>query len=102
MQVGMRGRAPSTRRRVSRPNEGAQGRRLREGLCGAGFVGSPAGAVEAALEYTRGGDALAVTKLDRLARSVSHLVAIGERLEAKGVALKVLDQAIDTSTPTAG
>jgi hypothetical protein len=35
-----------------------------------------------------------------LARSVAHLVAIGERLEAKGVALKVLDQAIDTSTPT--
>jgi DNA invertase Pin-like site-specific DNA recombinase len=32
--------------------------------------------------------------------SVSHLVAIGERLEAKGVALKVLAQAIDTSTST--
>jgi DNA invertase Pin-like site-specific DNA recombinase len=43
---------------------------------------------------------LVVTKLDRLARSVAHLVAIGEQLEAKGVALKVLDQAIDTSTPT--
>jgi DNA invertase Pin-like site-specific DNA recombinase len=34
------------------------------------------------------------------ARSVSHLVAIGERLEAKGVALRVLDQAIDTSNST--
>ena len=39
-------------------------------------------------------------KLDRLARSVSHLVSIGERLDAKGVSLKVLEQAIDTSTPT--
>jgi DNA invertase Pin-like site-specific DNA recombinase len=56
--------------------------------------------LDAALDYAREGDALVVTKLDRLARSVVHLVSIGERLEAKGVALKVLEQAIDTSTPT--
>jgi DNA invertase Pin-like site-specific DNA recombinase len=56
--------------------------------------------LEAALDYAREGDALVVTKLDRLARSVSHLVAIGEKLDAKGVSLKVLEQAIDTSTPT--
>jgi DNA invertase Pin-like site-specific DNA recombinase len=56
--------------------------------------------LEAALDYLREGDALVVTKLDRLARSVGHLVTIGERLESKGVALKVLDQAIDTSTST--
>lgn len=43
---------------------------------------------------------LVITKLDRLARSVAHLTAIGERLDSKGVALQVLDQAIDTSTPT--
>ena len=48
----------------------------------------------------REGDVFVVTKLDRLARSVAHLVEIGTRLEAKGVALKVLDQAIDTSTPS--
>jgi DNA invertase Pin-like site-specific DNA recombinase len=30
--------------------------------------------LEAALEYAREGDSLVVTKLDRLARSVSHLV----------------------------
>jgi DNA invertase Pin-like site-specific DNA recombinase len=46
--------------------------------------------LEAALDYAREGDTLVVTRLDRLARSVSHLVAIGERLEIKGVALKVL------------
>jgi len=56
--------------------------------------------LDAALEYAREGDALVVTKLDRLARSVAHLVAIGEKLDAKGVSLKVLEQAIDTSTPT--
>ena len=56
--------------------------------------------LEAALEYARDGDTLVVSRLDRLARSVSHLVAIGERLEIKGVALKVLDQAIDTSNCT--
>ncbi|MGI8853698.1 MAG: recombinase family protein [Methyloceanibacter sp.] len=56
--------------------------------------------LEAALEYVREGDALVVTKLDRLARSVSHLIAIGEHLEAKGVALKVIEQSIDTSNPT--
>jgi DNA invertase Pin-like site-specific DNA recombinase len=39
--------------------------------------------LEAALEYAREGDALVVTKLDRLARSVAHLVSIGERLDAK-------------------
>ena len=56
--------------------------------------------LEAALDFVREGDSLVVTKLDRLARSVAHLVAIGEQLEAKGVALKVLEQAIDTSTST--
>jgi DNA invertase Pin-like site-specific DNA recombinase len=54
----------------------------------------------AALYYMRQGDALVVTKLDRLARSVPHLCEIGAQLDAKGVTLKVLDQAIDTSTPT--
>src|SRR5262245_19596670 len=56
--------------------------------------------LEAALDYAREGDTLVVTKLDRLARSVFHLVTIGERLEEKGVALKVLEQPIDTSNCT--
>jgi len=56
--------------------------------------------LEAALDYLRDGDVLVITKLDRLARSVAHLVVIGEQLDLKGVALRVLDQAIDTSTPT--
>ena len=56
--------------------------------------------LEAALDFVREGDSFIVTKLDRLARSVPHLCEIGACLEAKGVSLKVLDQAIDTSTPT--
>jgi DNA invertase Pin-like site-specific DNA recombinase len=54
--------------------------------------------LEAALEFMREGDALVVTKLDRLARSVPHLIEITQRLEAKGIALVVLDLGMDTST----
>ena len=42
---------------------------------------------------------LAITKLDRLARSVRHLTTLAAELEALGVGLVVLDQAIDTTTP---
>jgi len=54
----------------------------------------------AALEFVRNGDVLVATRLDRLARSVSHLCGIAETLNRKGVALQILDQAIDTTTPT--
>jgi DNA invertase Pin-like site-specific DNA recombinase len=43
--------------------------------------------------------ALVVTKLDRLARSIRHLSTMVLELEALGVDLVVLDQAIDTGTP---
>jgi len=52
------------------------------------------------LRYLREGDSLVITKLDRLARSTLHLTQIAHELEGRGVDLKVLDQAIDTSTPT--
>jgi len=45
-------------------------------------------------------DVLACTKLDRLARSVHHLTALARELEALGIGLVVLDQAIDTTTPS--
>ena len=44
-------------------------------------------------------DIVACVKLDRLARSVHHLVAMVREFEALGVDLVVLDQAIDTTTP---
>lgn len=54
----------------------------------------------ACLDYLREGDTLAVTKLDRLARSVTHLGEIVAALKAKGVALRVLNLGLDTGTPT--
>lgn len=50
------------------------------------------------LERARGGDTLVVTRLDRLARSVSHLVSLAAELRERGVGLRVLEQGIDTAT----
>lgn len=56
--------------------------------------------LDAALDYVRDGDVLVVCDLTRLCRSVADLVAITERLQAKGVALRILSLNLDTSTPT--
>ncbi len=53
-----------------------------------------------ALDFLREGDVLVVTKLDRLARSVAHLLEVLERLAAKGASLRILAMGIDTATPT--
>lgn len=52
------------------------------------------------LGFIREGDVLVVTKLDRLARSVAHLLEILDRLTAKGASLRILAMGIDTATPT--
>ena len=52
------------------------------------------------LEFIRDGDVLVVTKLDRLARSVSHLLELLEILTVKGASLRILAMGIDTATPT--
>ena len=57
------------------------------------------GELELALDYVREGDTLIVTKIDRLARSLPHLLQIIGRLEKKGVSLRILSMQIDTSTP---
>src|SRR5262245_19156288 len=56
--------------------------------------------LEAALEFSRKGDVLVVTKLDRLARSMTDLVTITSKLKTKGVELQVLAMNLDTTTPT--
>lgn len=59
--------------------------------------------LEAALEFTREGDVLVVTKLDRLARSMRDLLEIVDRIERKGAALRILNfggDKLDTSSPT--
>jgi DNA invertase Pin-like site-specific DNA recombinase len=54
--------------------------------------------LDEALRTSRAGDQLVVTKLDRLGRSLEHLMSLSAALQAKGVDLAVLDQGIDTST----
>ena len=56
--------------------------------------------LRAAIEFSREGDTIVVTKLDRLARSVRHLGDIIDQLESKGVGLRILNLGLDTSTAT--
>lgn len=54
--------------------------------------------LKACLDYVREGDTLVISRLDRMARSVLDLANIADRLQKKGVNLKVVNQGIDTST----
>ncbi|MGP9761247.1 recombinase family protein, partial [Corynebacterium sp. AOP12-C2-36] len=47
----------------------------------------------------RDGDTLVVWRLDRLGRSVSHLIAQLEDLQDRGVGFVSIQEAIDTTTP---
>ena len=51
------------------------------------------------LREIRSGKTLVVVRLDRLARSVSHLLAVIEQLEAKEAHFRSLRDPIDTTTP---
>lgn len=55
--------------------------------------------LDKALDYLRPNDVLVVTKLDRLSRSLRHLLNLSAQLAEMGVGLRVLDQGIDTTTP---
>ncbi|GAA2670042.1 recombinase family protein [Nonomuraea recticatena] len=50
------------------------------------------------LRMLRLGDTLKVTRLDRLSRSMLHLVTFGAELRERGVGLHVIEQGIDTDT----
>jgi len=50
------------------------------------------------MQVLRAGDTLKVTRLDRLGRSLHHLVNLGAELQARGVGLHVIEQGIDTAT----
>ena len=60
----------------------------------------PRPTLEAAIDWSREGDTLAVTELSRLARSVPDFCRIQTRLAAKGVELRVLNIGMDTATST--
>jgi DNA invertase Pin-like site-specific DNA recombinase len=52
------------------------------------------------LEQARQDDVLVVWRLDRLARSLRHLIDIADDLNRRGVALKSITESIDTTTPS--
>ncbi len=52
-----------------------------------------------ALGYLRPGDTLVVWKLDRLGRSLRHLIDLVNALHARPVGFRSLQESIDTTTP---
>mgnify|MGYP000906816712 CR=1 FL=1 len=56
--------------------------------------------LKAVLNYVRPGDAVVVLKLDRLAGSITQLIATVELLDRNRCGFRSLTEAIDTTTPT--
>lgn len=52
-----------------------------------------------AMAYARSGDVLVVWKLDRLGRSLVHLIQMMQDLQARGVGFRSLQEHMDTTTP---
>jgi DNA invertase Pin-like site-specific DNA recombinase len=50
------------------------------------------------LAHVRSGDMIAVTRVDRIARSVNDLSTIVDKLTKRGIVLKATEQNIDTTT----
>jgi DNA invertase Pin-like site-specific DNA recombinase len=55
--------------------------------------------LRSALYYVRDGDVLIVWKLDRLGRSLPHLIETVSSLATRGVGFRSITEAIDTTTP---
>lgn len=68
------------------------------------FVETASGALRdrpqlrACLDYLRPGDVLVVAKLDRLGRSLAHLIETVTTLDSRGIGLVSLSESIDTTT----
>ena len=65
--------------------------------CASGAKAERPGLAEA-LAYVRRGDTLVVWKLDRLGRSMAHLIETVRMLEDKGVGFRSLTEGVDTTT----
>jgi DNA invertase Pin-like site-specific DNA recombinase len=93
--------------RVSTPDQSvdAQTAELRAVGCERIFCETATGAdparpeLASCLNYLRAGDTLVVVRLDRLGRSLTHLVTVVEQLRGAEVGLRSLHEAIDTTTP---
>jgi DNA invertase Pin-like site-specific DNA recombinase len=76
---------------------------LAAGGCERIFTDTASGALDEraelarALDHTRPGDTLVVWRLDRLGRSLRHLVETVNELERRGVGFRSLSEAIDTT-----
>lgn len=55
--------------------------------------------LEEALKRLRRGDTLVVWRLDRLGRSLRHLLELISDLETRGIGFRSLQESIDTTTP---
>ncbi len=55
--------------------------------------------LESCVDYLRAGDTLVVWRLDRLGRSLRHLVELVGELQEREIAFRSLTEAIDTTTP---
>ncbi len=55
--------------------------------------------LDAVLEQLRPGDTLVVWRLDRLGRSLRHLIDVVTGLDERGVGFRSLRESIDTTTP---
>ena len=78
--------------------KGAACERFYQDTCGGGVTERPG--ITQALDQLRAGDALVVWKLDRIGRSLSHVVELVATLQARNVGLIVLTGGIDTSSST--
>ena len=93
--------------RISRINQNADLQRdaLEAAGCSRVFVDQASGKLDQrrelikALEYLRSGDTLVVWRLDRLGRSLRHLIETVNHLEECGVGFRSLQENIDSTTP---
>ena len=78
---------------------------LQRAGCGRIFTDKASGKLEhrpqldALLQQLRPGDTVVVWRLDRLGRSLRHLIDTVQELEGRGVAFRSLTESIDTTTP---
>ncbi len=77
---------------------GVEAERIYEDTCSGAVADRPG--LARALDVVRAGDALVVWKLDRIGRSLAHVVELVGSLQARGVGLKVLTGGVDTTTAT--
>jgi DNA invertase Pin-like site-specific DNA recombinase len=77
---------------------------LRQAGCERIFIETASGAradrteLAKLLDAARDGDTIVCWRLDRIGRSLRHLIEIAEQLQQRGIALRSLTEAIDTGT----